>query len=264
MVKSSIGQQIAPLVNQALRHTGLVLTRSLALDGSWHCGAASSVYVEFGDHCFAVTCRHVEAKSDLWYVNSPAIAATLQGLASMPASSPSWPLAVWTVADLAFFQADPERVRDNRRAFVDLKAGSVLTREQLPMSASGIITGIWAAESQYEQVGDTMLFDPFAYTAKGEVIAVEEHEITARFEEHEVVVWHEAEREKANKIKPKGASRSLKGMSGSGLWIPVNGGGVALAGILKGPKTDIGDPDIVFTPVWTIARRLASLFPEKR
>jgi hypothetical protein len=154
-------------------------------------------------------------------------------------------------------------VEANKRAFLDLKAGPVLTRNQLPPSASGIITGIWAAESQYEQVGDAMLFDPFAYTAKGEIVAVDEHEIAARFEEHEVVVWDEAEREKANKITPEGASRNLKGMSGSGLWIPVDGGGIAFAGILKGPKTEIGDPDIVFTPVWTIARRLAGLFPEK-
>jgi len=263
-VANSVGQKTQPFANEALRHTGLVLTRSLALDGSWRCGAASSVYLQFGDHLFAVTCRHVEAKSDLWYVNAAAIEPTRDGLVSMPGSEPSWPLVVWTDADIAFFKADSERVEANKRAFLDLKAGPVLSREKLKPKTSALITGIWAAESQFEPHSDAMLFDPFAYTAKGEVLAVEEHEITGRFEEHEVVVCHEAEREKANKIKPEGASRNLKGMSGSGLWIPVNGGGVALAGILKGPKTDIGDPDIVFTPVWTIARRLASLFPEKR
>ena len=260
---NSLGQKIQPLANQALRNTGLVLTRSLALDGSWRCGAASSVYVQFGDHHFAVTCRHVEANSDLWYVNAAAIEPTRKGLESMPGSEPSWPQVVWTDADIAFFQADPKRVEANGRAFLDLKAGPVLSREKLKPQTSAIITGIWAAESQFEPHSDAMLFDPFAYTAKGEVVAVEEHEITARFEEHEVVVWDESEREKANKIKPEGASRNLKGMSGSGLWIPVNGGEVALAGILRGPKTEIGDPEILFTPVWTIVRRLAGLFREK-
>jgi hypothetical protein len=256
-------RKLQPLVNEALKYTGLVLTRSLALDGSWRCGAASCVYVQFGSWHLAVTCRHVEAKSDLWYVNAPAIGATLHDLASMPASSPSWPLAVWTDADIAFFNADPKVVRANSRAFVDLKAGTELTRDKLPKSASAIITGIWAAQSQYEKARDFVLFDPFAYTAKGEIVDVQEHEIMARFEEHEVVVWNEAERQKANKIKPKGASRDLKGMSGSGLWVPDGKDGVILAGILKGAKKDAGDPNIVFTPIWTIARRLAGLFPEK-
>lgn len=250
------------LVDKALRHTGLVLTRSLALDGAWRCGAASSVYLQLGESYLAVTCRHVEAGSDLCYVGAAATEPTMAGLLSMPASDPSWPLVVWTDADIAFFKADPKRVRANKREFVDMKAALPLTREKLPTLASAIITGIWAAESRYEPHQDAMLFDPFDYTAKGEIVTVDEYEITARFEEHEVVVWDEAQRHKANKIKPQGASRNLKGMSGSGLWVPVKGGGVALAGILKGPKTYIGDPLIVFTPIWTIASRLAGLFPQ--
>lgn len=260
---SNNAAEFRELANSALRYTGLVLTRSFALDGTWHCGAASSVYMRCGGHYFAVTCRHVEAQTDMWYVNSSAIEPTLDKLASMPGSVPSWPQVVWTDADIAFFQADPKTVEANKRAFVDVKSGDVLTREKLQVATSVIITGIWAAESRYEQVFDAMLFDPFPYTALGEITEIGEHEITARFEEHEVAIWNEAERQRSHKITPKGASRNLKGMSGSGLWVQAEDGGVILAGILKGPKTEVGDPDIVFTPIWTIVRRLVGLFPEK-
>lgn len=248
--------------DQALKHTGLILTRSWTLYDTWKFGAASAVYVKHNGHHLAITCRHVEANSDMWFIDTPAVEATMEGIQSISASQPTWPLAVWTAADVAFFQADPKRVSDNKREFYDFDRKVHLKQNDLKIGLTAIVTGMWGEESQYEQHDDKLLFAPFPYSAKGVIKEISEHQITARFEEHKVLVWDENDLHLAEKIDPQGQSRNLQGMSGSALWVPFEDNGILFAGLLKGPNTVMGDPDIVFTPAWTIAKRLAVLFPK--
>ncbi len=263
-MKNSGEPQIGELANIALRYTGLVLTRSLTQELGWSCGAASAVYMAAGGKTLGISCRHVEANSDIWYVNSPAIEETREALFSLPASSPSWPMALWTAADLAVFAVDEARLRKNKRECLAITAGTIVQRDHLKPGTSAIITGIWAEQSQYEAIGDKMLFAPFPYTAKGEVTLVEEHRIVGRFEEHHVLVWDKKSEKLAAQLQPKGSSRNLKGMSGSGLWIPTKTGNVIFAGILRGPASGVvGDPDIAFTPVWDVVRLINLMWPTK-
>lgn len=254
-------EEIRDIANAALRHTGVILTRSLKLDETWDCGAASAVYVVARKRAFAVSCRHVVANSDECYVNCSAVEPTLEGLLSMPPSSRSWPVEVWTAADLAVFDVDREVVRKNKREFLDLDSTSMLKKDDLKLGLSAFITAICAKLSHYESVLERVQLSAFRYTAKGEITDVHDHTITARFEENMVLDGDGKHKDDAAQIVPEGKSRNLKGMSGSGLWIAREDGGVSFAGILCRPGTEKGDPDIVFTPVWDVVRFVDLCFP---
>jgi hypothetical protein len=123
---------------------------------------------------------------------------------------------------------------------------------------SAIIYGYLGPETNAANVGRWRMFDPPPYQARGQVTLVEEDQIIARFEEHVIIARNVEAYPQLAKLKAEGASRNLKGTSGSGLWVPTPSG-VVLAGLLRGPASgQVGDPDILFTPIWVILRELAA------
>jgi hypothetical protein len=123
---------------------------------------------------------------------------------------------------------------------------------------SAIIYGYIGPETGAANIGGWRMFDPPPYHARGQITRVEDDRIVARFEEHEVIARNVEAYPQLAKLKVEGASQNLKGTSGSGLWVPTPDG-VVLAGLLRGPANgQIGDPNIVFTPIWIILRELAA------
>ena len=254
-------EEIRRSANIALGYTGIILTESLRLDFSRSNGAACCVYVIVNQEPLAITCQHVVANNDTYYINATATRPTPDEIRSMPDSDPSWPIAVWKAGDLAIFRVDEEQVNKNKRQLLELGTAPISQPAELVPNTTAIICGIWAEESEYVPVFGTLLLNPFPYAAKGVVSDVANHRITARFEENDIFVFGGNDQDRAKKINTSGGSRDLKGMSGSGLWIPQANGPPSFAGILSHPKTEEGDPDIEFTPAWGVLRFIERFFP---
>lgn len=227
-----------------------------------HFGIASTVLVRWQGVRLAFTAEHVLRNAPKALVfDMPAIDHRIQ-----PTKMPETALAakpVYRDPAIDFLALDARHLKhviELGKTDYDLAKSTRVTAASLRTAPlpSAIIYGYLGCETNVAHIGGWPMFDPPPYHARGQITQVDDVRIVARFQEHEIVSRNVEAYPQLAKLTAKGASRNLKGTSGSGLWVPTPDG-VVLAGLLRGPASgQIGDPDIVFTPIWVILRELAA------
>lgn len=227
-----------------------------------HFGIASAVLVRWQGVRLAFTAEHVlRENTKAMVLDMPAIDHRVRP-AKMPEEAlEARPIYRDPAIDLLVLDARHVRhLTELGKEDYDLTKSAKVAAESLRTNPlpSAIIYGYLGPETGVANVGEWRMFDPPPYQARGQVTLVENDRIVARFEEHAIVARNVEAFPQVAKLKAEGASRNLKGTSGSGLWVPTPGG-VVLAGLLRGPANgQVGDPDILFTPIWVILRELAA------
>jgi hypothetical protein len=227
-----------------------------------HFGIASAVLVRWQGVRLAFTAEHVlREKTKALVLDMPAIDHRARPTKMPEEALVAKPIFRDPAIDLLVLDARHVRhLTGLGKEDYDLTKSAKVAAESLRTSPmpSAIIYGYLGPETGVANIGGWRMFDPPPYHARGQLTLVENDRIVARFEEHAIVTRNVEAYPQLAKLKAEGASRNLKGTSGSGLWVPTPGG-VVLAGLLRGPASgQIGDPDIAFTPIWVILRELAA------
>src|ERR1700733_3807145 len=207
--------------------------------------AASGVNVSWQGKSCVLTCHHV-IKADPF--------VPVRNLASnTPRQSPDFKQfqKAATVScsdktiDLALLH-DPDRSDLPNGAIYDLSWSEGVTRELLARNLGALTAfcGAWNEPSDVTPLGADQIFgSTVLYAACGPLVEVSDDLLFADFREETVFRENRQDfpDQLAGKSFGRGKARSLDGVSGTGLWIRF-GGRWVLAGILLGPKGEIGDP----------------------
>lgn len=249
-------QRTLQLMSEAAKFTAPLVKVVDATKG--HFGIVSAVLVRWQGVRLAFTAEHVlRENTKALVLDMPAIEHRTRPTKMPEAALEARP--IYRDPDIDLLVLDARHVRhltELGKEDYDLTKSAKVAAKSLRTSPmpSSILYGYLGPETGVANIGAWRMFDPPPYHARGQVTIVEDDRIVARFEEHTIATRNVEAFPQLAKLKVEGASRNLKGTSGSGLWVPTPGG-VVLAGLLKGPASGkIGDPDIAFTPIWVILR----------
>ena len=237
------------------KHTGIIVFTPKTSPGVSHYGCASCVFVEHRDRRFAVTCEHVTRAADS--VRILAIRPSLEPTPLGPVTQllPARILHENAEHDFAILDAQAiDFVAACKEPF--LIAKSELVTQSFLDREIGVLCFIWGAlgssvEATPREQG--VYVEVPIYSNGGSIKTVTQVMITGEFREEQIHLVDHSLFPQLSNTQISGDSRDLSGMSGSGLWVAGEGHTYSLAGILKGPASGrIGDPEIRFTPVWTL------------
>lgn len=217
----------------------------------------SAVCLEVDGQTVLVTCNHVVAKGEYHYcgpkrLGKPMMDAESNGVARSPVLYRS------TQLDLAVLrygrgaeEKDPwplEHANDVDYAFLEPQIGT-----------AAFILGVWGEQTRAASYPDGQLYiEAPRYAGIGPLRTVTELELVGDFAEVEILS-RSPELERLADIQPTGGVRNLKGISGSGLWMILDGEPL-LVGIVHGPNDGRVDEHLIrATPVWVLRDWLAAL-----
>jgi len=258
----SIATEAAKLIGIAgtvvPKHTARVVCVQFRSTGHTVVSAGSGLYVRYADDSLVLTCWHVI--KGLPYVVVPSLKTNTPMGAKPVENGPALYVDHSADLDLAIFKLPPEQTLEDK-TYYSLTDSSAVTFDRVSRNfgSLAVMCGAWGKMSDFLQLRKGALFvSTPLYIGGGPIVSATDNEIVVSFNERGQIFKNVADFEQLSGVSATGASRDLSGTSGSGLWVWLDKKWV-LAGVLVGPRTAVGDPEIRFRPIWKAREWLSSL-----
>lgn len=258
--------RIEPLLALRESQIGLFTDTVLKVDKtSGQVGQASCVYINWENKIYALSCQHILKPNCIYYSGAKKVdvSATHFEAHNVPALNL---VASNENLDLALFDLNGLDISSIPRSAYDI-LGVTFSREsvQKNLTCVSFIHGVPGfASSVIELSKGQVYMEAPIYSAYGPLVSVTDDVVVADFAEADLLEVDTKTYPQLKGFQASGGARDLRGMSGSGLWVP-RATSFKLLGILLGrdPSTDPSSQHkIRFTPIWKVVEWLEKIVSE--